>query len=59
MVSKTLNLVLLVDDSNIFCFGENLQQLLEVIITEMGKLKKWLDRSKLSINLNETNKKNW
>lgn len=34
MVSKTLKLVLLADDSNIFGLGENLQQLLEVITAE-------------------------
>ena len=36
-VSEILKFVLFADDTNIFCSGENLQQLFEVITTEMSK----------------------
>ena len=46
--------MLFADDTNIFCTGEDLQQLLELITTEMSKLKKWFDNNKLSLNLSKT-----
>ena len=49
--SKILQFVLFADDTNIFCMGEDLQQLLELITTEIIKLKKWFDNNKLSLNL--------
>ena len=52
--SKNLQFVLFADDTNIFCTGEDLQQLLELITTEMSKLKKWFDNNKLSLNLSKT-----
>lgn len=36
-VLKILKLVLFADNTNIFCSGENLLQLLEVVTTEMNK----------------------
>jgi len=38
-VSKILNYVIFADDTNVFCAGENLQQLLEVVTAELSKLK--------------------
>ena len=52
--SKILQFVLFADDTNIFCTGEDLQQLRELITTEMSKLKKWFDNNKLSLNLSKT-----
>ena len=45
--------IILFANRNIFCLGENLQQFLEVITTEMEKFKKWFDRNKLSLHLNQ------
>lgn len=53
-VSMILKLVLFADDTDVFCSEENLQQLLEVVTTEMSKLKRWLKINKLSLNLNKT-----
>ena len=53
-VSSLVKCILFADDTNIFCSGENLQQLLDVISSELSKIKKWLDKNKLSLNLNKT-----
>ena len=53
-ISKILKLVLFADDTNIFCSGGNLQELLRMITTEMCKIKNWFDRNKLSLNLSKT-----
>lgn len=47
-------MVLFADDTNIFCSGENLQQLVEDVTKEINKVKIWFDRNKLSLNLNKT-----
>lgn len=52
-VSKLLKMVLFADDTNTFCSGENLQQLVKDVTKEMNKLKIWFDRNKL-LNLNKT-----
>uniref|UniRef100_A0A3Q3EDH9 Reverse transcriptase domain-containing protein n=1 Tax=Labrus bergylta TaxID=56723 RepID=A0A3Q3EDH9_9LABR len=52
--SNILQFVLFADDTNIFCTGEDLQQLLELITSEMSKLKRWFDNNKLSLNLSKT-----
>ncbi len=53
-ISEWLSFALFADDTNAFCSGENMQQLLEVITTEMVKLKLWFDVNKLSLNMNKT-----
>ena len=53
-VSNVLRLVLFADDTNIFCSGKNLEQLVENIENEMHKLKTWFDKNKLSLNLSKT-----
>ena len=53
-VSNILKFVLFADDTNIFCSGGNLQELLGRITAEMCKLKNWFDRNKLSLHLNKT-----
>lgn len=53
-VSEILKFVLFADDTNIFCSGENLQQLLDLITSEIIKIKKWFDINKLSLNLSKT-----
>lgn len=53
-VSKVLKMVLFADDTNIFCSGDDLQHLLDELTTEISKVKFWLDKNKLSLNLNKT-----
>ncbi len=53
-VSQSLKFVLFADDTNIFCSGENLQQIVSTITSEINKLKLWFDRNKLSLNLSNT-----
>ena len=53
-VSNDLNFVVFADDTNIFCSGEDLQHLVEVINMEMRKLKCWFDTNRLSLNLSKT-----
>ncbi len=38
-ISNVLKFILFADDTNIFCSGENFEQLLEEINTEMNKFK--------------------
>lgn len=42
------------DDTNVFCSGDDSQQLLDVVRKELSKLKSWLHRNKLSLNLKKT-----
>lgn len=51
---ELLQVILFVDDTNIFSAGETLQELLWIFIQEMLQLKTWFDRNKLSLNLNKT-----
>lgn len=53
-VSNILKFILFADDTNIFCSGDNLQQLLNAIANEMIKLKRWFDVNKLSLNIAKT-----
>ena len=53
-VSSVLKCVLFADDTNIFCSGEDIQQLLEVITKEMSKIQLWFNKNKLSLNLTKT-----
>ena len=53
-VSKILTFVLFADDTNMFCTGDNLQQLLAEINLELCQLKIWFDINKLSVNLDKT-----
>ncbi len=54
MVSKLQRCVLFADDTNTFCKGDDIHQLLKVITTEMCKMKQWFDNNKLSLNLSKT-----
>lgn len=53
-VSSILKFIIFADDTNIFCSGENLQRLMEVVSTELEKLKLWFDSNKLSLNIKKT-----
>ncbi len=53
-VSDILKFILFADYTNIFCSGDNLQQILEVITIEINKLKRWFGVNKLSLNISKT-----
>ena len=53
-VSKILKMVVFADDTNIFCSGTDLQELVDLVSHELCKLKSWFDRNKLSLNLSKT-----
>ena len=53
-VSNILKMVVFADDTNIFCSGKNLQELLDKVTSELSKLKGWFDKNKLSLNLAKT-----
>lgn len=53
-VSKRLNSILFADDTNFYCSGENLKDLVEIMTSEMLRLKIWFDVNKLSLNLTKT-----
>uniref|UniRef100_A0A671U3I7 Reverse transcriptase domain-containing protein n=1 Tax=Sparus aurata TaxID=8175 RepID=A0A671U3I7_SPAAU len=53
-VSNILKLILFADDTNIFCSGTNLNQLVETVNHEMAKLHVWFNINKLSLNLEKT-----
>ena len=42
------------DDTNVFCEGGNLKQLLEVVSNELTKLKLGFDINRLSLNVKKT-----
>ena len=50
-----MSLVLFADDTNVFCSGQNLEQLQVEINEELRKLKLWFDCNKLSLNVSKTN----
>lgn len=53
-VSKQLKLTLFAEDTTIFCAGDDLKSLLDLVSIEMTTLKTWFDLNKLSLNLNKT-----
>ena len=53
-VSKILKYVLFADDTNLYCSGKSLEQLLNVVEGELKSLKTWFDINKLSLNLTKT-----
>ena len=53
-VSELLNFVLFADDTNLFCHGKNLNELLKTMEGELNRLKIWFDINKLSLNINKT-----
>ncbi len=42
------------DDTNLFCFSKNLEHLLNTVVTELTKIKRWFDVNKLSLNISKT-----
>lgn len=52
--SKTLKMVLFADDTNLFYSNENYGELIRTINVELVRVKSWMDKNKLSLNLNKT-----
>ncbi len=53
-VSKVLKMVSFADDTNLYCSGKSLEQLLNTVELELRVFKKWLDDNRLSLNLRKT-----
>ncbi len=53
-VSKVLKMILFADDTNFYCSGKNLEQLLNTVVNELMVFKKWFDDNRLSLNLSKT-----
>jgi len=53
-VSKVFKFILFADDTNLFCSGDNLKQLLDTMEKEMVQLKNWFDSNKITLNTRKT-----
>ncbi len=53
-VSKYMNCVLFADDTNFFCSGEQLNDMITTVESEMKLVKRWFDVNKLSLNTSKT-----
>ncbi len=53
-VSKVVRTTLFADDANLLCCGNNLEQLLDIVEKELGRMKNWFDENKLTLNLSKT-----
>ena len=54
-VSKLFMPILFADDTNLFCNGPNLNELIEKINEELKLIYKWVNVNKLSLNIEKTN----
>uniref|UniRef100_A0A3B3BUC2 Reverse transcriptase domain-containing protein n=1 Tax=Oryzias melastigma TaxID=30732 RepID=A0A3B3BUC2_ORYME len=54
LMSKKLKFIMFADDTNMFCSGQNIVELLNVVEQEFNLVKKWFDFNKLSLNENKT-----
>ncbi len=53
-VSNTMKCVAFADDTNLYCTGDDLNELRLMVESELNVFKKWFDRNKLSLNENKT-----
>ena len=53
-VSNILICIVFADDTNMFCSGDSLKQLIEVITADMIQVKHWFDKNKWSLNISRT-----
>lgn len=53
-VSDTLKYVMFAEDTNLFCSGGNIKELLKTVEIELMKLNKWFSLNKLSLNESKT-----
>ena len=54
-VSNLFMPILFADDTNLFCNGPNLDELIEKINEELKLIYKWVNVNKLSLNIEKTN----
>ena len=54
-VSKNLKFIIFADDTNIFCSGKNINELLLMVNLELQKLCTWFSVNKLTLNIGKTN----
>ena len=54
-VSKNLKFIIFADDTNIFCSGKNINELLLMVNLELQKLCTWFSVNKLTLNISKTN----
>ena len=57
-ITKTLNLlhlILFADDTNIFLRNENIENLIDIVNTELKKITDWFIANRLSLNVAKTN----
>lgn len=53
-MSKILKCILFAEDTTFFCSGENIEQMLEIMQTQVRKIQTWFHLSKLYLNLDKT-----
>ena len=53
-VSPKLFAVLFADDSNFFCTGKNIHDLIDIVNIELVNIVDWLDANKMSLNIEKT-----
>ena len=53
-VSNYMNCILFADDTNFFCSGDQLTDIITTVENEMKLVKKWFDVNKLSLNISKT-----
>ena len=53
-VTKLLKCVIFADDTNLFCSGKRLKDLLFIIEKELEIIKSWFDVNTLSLNIKKT-----
>lgn len=49
-----MKLILFADDTNIFYSNDNYNELINTVNDELSKIKEWMDRHKLSLNISKT-----
>ena len=54
-LSTLLKFILFADDTNIFCSGNDVNQLGKLVTKELNKLKDWFAINRLSLNVTKTN----
>ena len=54
-VSMLIKSIVFADDTNFFYSGDKLSQVCETVSTELGKLHRWFQVNKLSLNIAKTN----
>ena len=54
-VSKKLTFFLFADDTNIYCESSDILEIQKTVNKEFKKVRKWLDVSRLALNIEKTN----